>query len=185
MPYQHPMAMLHYACESSEPSADFLQAAHTRTPSSPDQPWSMILYTDEVGPGNQLSKDNLRKLWVIYMSLLELGLDMLCHEEAWFVPVVVRSFVVNLCNAGISSVFKAALLPIFDTDITFKELAFRWWYAVSSSCYSSNAVCSSRTVPHCRASGAQKRVARRCVSGTKTCLTTREALQSFPPMVTW
>ena len=36
--------------------------AHTRC--SMDEPWRLIMYADEVTPGNQLAPDNFRKIWV-------------------------------------------------------------------------------------------------------------------------
>ena len=42
-------------------------------PSSHDKPWRLVLYSDEVVPGNNLSPQNNRKVWLIYWSFLEFG----------------------------------------------------------------------------------------------------------------
>ena len=37
------------------------------------QPWGLVWYSDEVGPGNQLKHSNRRKVQCIYWSMLPLG----------------------------------------------------------------------------------------------------------------
>ena len=44
-----------------------LQAKHYQTPSSVERPWSMILYLDELIPGNVLGRAE-RKSWAFYAS---------------------------------------------------------------------------------------------------------------------
>ena len=44
-------------------------------------PWSLILYADEILPGNQLAYKNKRKMWGIYWTILNLGSAALSDEE--------------------------------------------------------------------------------------------------------
>ena len=46
--------------------ANFSHKAHTENPSSPEKPWSLLLYSDEVVPGNPLASRINRKVYAIY-----------------------------------------------------------------------------------------------------------------------
>ena len=47
--------------------------------------WSLILYSDEVSPGNQLKANNKRRLQTFYWTVKELGPKALSSEDAWMV----------------------------------------------------------------------------------------------------
>lgn len=51
----------------------------------------VVLYSDEVSPGNQPKHTNRRKLQVVYWSLQELGSLRLTNESSWFVLTAVRT----------------------------------------------------------------------------------------------
>lgn len=53
-------------------------------PPSVGRPYTIVLYSDEVSPGNQLKHTNRRKLQVVYWSLQELGSLRLTNESSWF-----------------------------------------------------------------------------------------------------
>ena len=76
--FQHPFAMLYYVCKVS---AVMSKLVSQLPPSSPDAPLSMIFYTDEISPGNQLSYKNKRKTWGLYWSIFELGAAALSCED--------------------------------------------------------------------------------------------------------
>lgn len=114
VPFQHPMAAIHHAVSTSSHFSEMLAEALRRSPSSPDRPWRLLTYMDEISPGNKLGKDNMRKLWAVYWSFYELGMDFLCREECWFVATCVRSHVVDQFDGGVSALFKLCMLQIFD-----------------------------------------------------------------------
>ena len=68
IPVLHPAAMLTYVCQRSSAFADFLAGRLAQHPSSVHRPWRLILYSDEVSPGNQLKHHNARKTQTIYYS---------------------------------------------------------------------------------------------------------------------
>ena len=68
---QHPMAMLYAVSASSPAFAALLRRAVDRFPCSPVSPWKLIVYTDEVSPGNQLAYAHERKTWAWYWSFME------------------------------------------------------------------------------------------------------------------
>ena len=77
----------------------FLEALAAR-PSSAASPWRLILYIDEITPGNVIRPDNKRKITAFYYSFCELG-DFLRNEEAWLLAGVLRSDVVKNISGGI------------------------------------------------------------------------------------
>ena len=68
-----PMAFLHAAVRNGGSFAEFLFARHEQTPSSPERPWGMFLYGDEVDPGLELAARHMRKTWAFYYSCWEFG----------------------------------------------------------------------------------------------------------------
>ncbi|CAE8734286.1 unnamed protein product [Polarella glacialis] len=82
-------------------------------PNSPDQPWALAVYCDEVVPGNVISHDHKRKVWVGYAAFLEFGQINLSREEAWLPTLVQRTAAVDKLSAGISQAFGAVLKQWF------------------------------------------------------------------------
>ena len=68
--------------------------------SSPEKPWRLIVYTDEITPGNALSCSNVRKCLCIYYSFLEFGISALSSEHAWFTMMCEYSHVIAKVSAG-------------------------------------------------------------------------------------
>lgn len=74
----HPAAWL-YAASQHTATQNLLNCA---LGSRPHGPIHIICYADEVTPGNAVAHKNRRKSWLVYYSFLELGPDILCHEDA-------------------------------------------------------------------------------------------------------
>lgn len=55
-----PAALLWHLCSSCAGFSEFMEAEMSRKPCVQTQPWSIVLYGDEVSPGNQLKPDNRR-----------------------------------------------------------------------------------------------------------------------------
>ena len=91
----NPLALLCRAFEQGGAFTELVLRCHRSQPSTPEAPWTLILYGDEVVPGNQLSFANLRKMWVLYYSLLELGAIALQSEDAWLILTALRSSLVS------------------------------------------------------------------------------------------
>ena len=86
-----PWAFLWHACHTKSSCASLIERTLARHPCSYMQPWRLIFYTDEVGPGNQLAYRNARKFDAVYWSILEFGAGILSDEHAWFVLAVCRA----------------------------------------------------------------------------------------------
>jgi AraC-like DNA-binding protein len=91
----------------------FLKQRLLETPPSVEQPWDIILYSDEVTPGNPIAPVNNRKFHIVYWSFMQLGANGLAREEAWLPLLIEFSCVVNRVHAGISQVFKECIKTFF------------------------------------------------------------------------
>lgn len=84
------------------------------TPCTLEDPWHLILYSDEVTPGNTHSPQNNRKFQSVYWSILELGPAALSHEEFWLPLMTEYSSLVKECSGGMSQVFIALAKLFFE-----------------------------------------------------------------------
>ena len=75
--------------------------------------WGIVLYSDEVSPGNQLKVTNARKLQTFYWSFREFGTS-LTHEDAWMLLTTVRSKTVNDLADGLTQLAKHCMLSFTD-----------------------------------------------------------------------
>ena len=108
-----PFAQLTTAANRCEGFATMLSDKLAECPCTYDDPWSFVLYSDEVVPGNQLSFHNLRKCWVLYWSFLQFGPALLCNEDAWFCIACERSDRVKGIAGGMAQLFKVILMFVF------------------------------------------------------------------------
>ena len=81
---QHPLATLYHACKQGGSFSDYMRAMLIEQPPGPADPWHLVMYTDGLTPGDAFKTQNLRKLDVVYFSMLELGVVALCKEDSWF-----------------------------------------------------------------------------------------------------
>lgn len=105
-----------YPTDGNAGFRNFLKQRLLESPPTPDEPWRLILYTDEVTPGNVLAPINSRKFHAIYWSFAELGSNALSREESWFVICIEFSITVNEVHAGISQVMKQCIKRFFQRD---------------------------------------------------------------------
>ena len=73
----------------------------------------LLVYADEVNPGNVLHPEQSRKLWMIYISIAQLGPIILSKEQSWLPLLCQRSEAVNALPGGISQITAALLEDIF------------------------------------------------------------------------
>ena len=114
IPIAHPFALLHASMLASPSLQTLFGKKLVEHQCSPEHPWNLIIYSDEVTPGNVLSTHNKRKFQAVYFSLLELGQAALSHEECWWCIMVEMSLVVNTVAATMSQVFGALIKKFFD-----------------------------------------------------------------------
>lgn len=91
----------------------FLRQKLAEQPPTVEHPWNVILYSDEVTPGNVLAPINNRRFHIIYWTFMELGANALSREESWFPLLIEFSSTVNQLHAGLSQVFKECIKQFF------------------------------------------------------------------------
>ena len=101
--------------------ARLLHETHSSKASQQAAPWKLLLYSDEVCPGNQLSHRLERKTMAIYGSFAEFH-NMLQHEDAWFVVSIARSQEISNIQAGISQIFAKVIKSIFMNPVANPRL---------------------------------------------------------------
>ena len=75
-------------------------------------PLSLLVYADEITPGNVLANVPARKIWCIYISIKEFGLH-LQKEAGWMSAGLIRSDIVASLDGHLSQVLSALLDSIF------------------------------------------------------------------------
>ena len=124
IPYIDPFAMLTVASSKTYMSA-LLERSLVEHPPSPDRPWSILFYSDEVTPGNVLKAQNHKKVQVIYWSFNEFGADALGKDGYWFTATVVRSSRVQDMEGGMSQLTSLILLTMFGSVHNLKTSGIR------------------------------------------------------------
>lgn len=79
---QHPFAMLYHCSLKSAALSKLIAATAEKQPPTLMDPWHLVLYADEILPGNQLAYKHSRKFWGIYWSILEFGAAALSDEDS-------------------------------------------------------------------------------------------------------
>jgi len=110
---QNPFAILWFSVTLSVAFSGLIANALQRCPCTFANPWHVIMYNDEISPGNQLAFKNARKLQGIYWSILELGIAALCNEECWFEVCFLRSVLTKTINGGIRMLIGAIITFMF------------------------------------------------------------------------
>lgn len=93
--YLDPRACMFYLTSNCNKLAIFLRDVLRNHPSSIAQPWSVIIYADEIVSDNPLKHQQHRKVQALYYSFLEFGSTALSSEFLWFTLAATRSEDVN------------------------------------------------------------------------------------------
>ena len=77
---------------------------------------NLILYADEVTPGNNLAHKHARKTWAWYWSVQEFGPAALASEDAWFQCASLRTTVVGELDNGSALMYTRVLELVWPTS---------------------------------------------------------------------
>ena len=119
IPIAHPYACLTHVLAESESFRKSFRQRLTDRPATPEDPWTIVIYSDEVTPGNPLACANERKFQAVYWTFLELGVNALSRETSWFTLMTEYSSIVNnSLDSGLSqacgNLFHVFHRPPFD-----------------------------------------------------------------------
>ena len=78
-------------------------------------PMSLLVYADEITPGNVLAHQPARKVWCLYVTLKEFH-TAIQSEHAWATVGLIRSTTVASLDGHLSQVCAALLTSIFQSD---------------------------------------------------------------------
>ena len=111
--YVNPLSLLAAAVEQGGSYTKLMLGALEEKGCSFEKPFHVLLYADEIVPGNALGHHVSRKVWCFYMSILEFGPLQLQKEQAWLTVMIQRTSIVNTLSAGVSQLYKILLRAIF------------------------------------------------------------------------
>lgn len=77
VPFVWPAAVLSMMCKRSPGFSELLQQTFRARPPTPERPYRIVVYADEITPGNALKADNRRKTWAFYWSIADTCLQLL------------------------------------------------------------------------------------------------------------
>ena len=109
VPVQHPLAFLEVATRRSTEFRKLMANTLARSGNM----IRIILYTDDVTPGQQLNSKNFRKTCAIYWSIADFPVAVLSCEDAWFTMSCVRVVELEEIDGGLSHVLKLLLHKFF------------------------------------------------------------------------
>lgn len=107
----NPFAYLHALCGLHRPLFDALRGhgPHHR----------LIVYIDEVRPGNPLRAEEARQTQCVYWTFADLPDHLLVCSDAWFIAGAFRSTVMGSIAGGVSGFMKLLLKLYFKADTNF------------------------------------------------------------------
>lgn len=111
--YLQAHVVLTEAVRSSQGLTTAVEEAWARRPCSFEEPWSLVMYFDELTPGNVLRPQNNRKVMAVYVGIRELGPHVLCKTEAWVTLAMVRASTIKRVEGGWSRMLRDLLRSMF------------------------------------------------------------------------
>jgi hypothetical protein len=105
--------MLQFTVRESVGFQTILRSLWERQPCTADAPYTLVIYGDEIVPGNILRLDNRRKVFCVYVTIKELGHQLLKDQSCWFPIAALRTVIAKDVVGGISAVFKVMLRRLF------------------------------------------------------------------------
>ena len=99
-----------------------VDSMHARQPSSPESPWGIIVYTDEVEPGNELAARHERKLYAFYFAIRECGPLILSNTDAWITLAAHASHEVHQVAGGLPAIMAVLLESMFTGVHSMREV---------------------------------------------------------------
>lgn len=105
VPVVNPLPLLWVTLQDNQEFSEWFWSVMDRQGNSATQPFRVIVYADEILPGDQLKATNSRKLAAFYWSVLEYE-GQLGSEQLWMHLVVLRTLHVKRVLGGYSQILK-------------------------------------------------------------------------------
>ena len=104
---------LQRTCANSPRFCSIVERALRRCPNGPTQKWGIVMYCDEITPGNILAPMLERKSMNVYYSFKEFGNQLLSQRAMWFTLATVRVRTIQCVDGGWSTVLASILRQTF------------------------------------------------------------------------
>ena len=111
----HPFAMLQYLCTISLPFGDML---YTAVQKAAGQPLRLVIYADEMCPGNPFRPEKSRTLQCIYWTFIDFPGYVLSRTFSWKVLCLIRAKIVEKVEGGMSYICRLLLRVFFPENGT-------------------------------------------------------------------
>ena len=97
----NPLSYMHAAVSQGGSYTELVCRTLEKKGCSPEKPWQLIVYTDEIDPGDPVApRGHTRKVWSFYFAFVEFGMRALSKEEAWLTCEIERTCDVERIAAG-------------------------------------------------------------------------------------
>ena len=126
----HPLAWLHFLCEDSDAFATLMAA----TIGDHAKPLTVVIYIDELCPGNPLRPEKSRTLQAIYWVFAEFPQHVLQTSGSWFLFGVMRSTIASQIPGGPSGLVARILHTFFTSPNNFATGAIIGSHASARVC---------------------------------------------------
>ena len=111
--YLHPLACLWHALHTCAKFRAFFENILATSPCDMNRKWRLVIYSDEVSPGNQLKVTNARKVHAVYWASQEFGRALMA-EDGWITLTCVRTQTVNQLQDNVSQLTKHCIMSFFE-----------------------------------------------------------------------
>ena len=108
----NPFTTLDIAFRQGGGFSKFFEAKLREHPPYSNKPWRLVLYADEIVPGNPLAVANARKAWAMYYSFLEFGTALAC-EDVWLPIAAYPTQALKTVSGGVSQLFAVVVKQFF------------------------------------------------------------------------
>lgn len=109
----HPFAMLQYLCSISLPFGDML---YTAVQKAAGQPLRLVIYADEMCPGNPFRPEKSRTLQCIYWTFIDFPGYILSRTFAWPCLCLIRAKIIEGVEGAMSYICRVILRLFFPED---------------------------------------------------------------------
>jgi hypothetical protein len=166
----NPFAYLHLLCERSKPLCDVL------CPGGVNTCRSLVMYIDEVRPGNPLRPDKCRQTQCVYWTFSDFPDKLLTSDATWFLATAVRSTIVAKMPATVSGLMRALL------NMFFAPQGTSWSRGIVVMCGNDAALLTAKFSGFLGDEKALKEIlSLKGASGTRPCATCANVVQFMKP----
>lgn len=111
----NPFAFLWYLCKISYKFAELMYTCTQRAASN-GFPLRLVIYADEMNPGNPFRPEKSRTLQCVYWAFVDWPAHVLCRTFSWLVFTTIRSSIVTSIEGGMSYICRLILKAFFPAD---------------------------------------------------------------------